>query len=85
MGRMTEVCTRIGTIFASVDGRGVQRVTGRRGSLNRCKSPECRRAVERKLGRVRKQYEEGGYENEGAALKDLREFVDNETACRAKN
>jgi hypothetical protein len=53
--------------------------------LKRGKSPECRRAVERKLGRVRKQYEEGGYENEGAALKDLREFVDNETACRAKN
>ena len=53
--------------------------------LKRGKSPECRRAVERKLGRVRKQYEEGGYDNEGAALKELRDFVDKETACRAKN
>jgi len=53
--------------------------------LKRGKSPECRRAVERKPGRVRKQYEEGGYENEGAALKDLRGFVGHETTCLARN
>jgi hypothetical protein len=53
--------------------------------LKRGKTPECRRAVERKLGRVRKQYEDGGYENEGAALKDLRDFVDNEVACKAEH
>jgi hypothetical protein len=41
--------------------------------------------VERELGRVRKQYEDGGYENEGAALKDLRHFVDNEVACKAEH
>jgi hypothetical protein len=53
--------------------------------LKRDKSPECRRAVERQLGRVRKQYEDGGYEDEGAALKDLRDFVDREIACQAKH
>lgn len=47
--------------------------------------PECRRAVERKLERVRKQYEDGGYDNQGAALKDLRDFVDAEPACQAKH
>jgi hypothetical protein len=53
--------------------------------LKQGKLPECRRAVERKLERVRKQYEDGGYDNQGAALKDLRDFVDAEPACQAKH
>jgi len=52
--------------------------------LKRGKSPECRRAVERKLERVRKQYEDAGYENQAAALKELRDLVQADANCRAK-
>ena len=46
------------------------------------KSPSCRRAIERLLQLVKKDYESGGHNSTAEAEREFRRLVENDSTCK---